>query len=65
MSDESTLPATNATLDVKLVDLSITAPEFVPLAKHSTERLPKLVECLPSGQLPESQSGQIVATPED
>ncbi|KAG8715149.1 hypothetical protein FRC08_010935 [Ceratobasidium sp. 394] len=65
MSDESTLPATNATLDVKLVDLNITAPEFVPLAKHSTERLPKLVECLPSGQLPESQSGQIVATPED
>ncbi|KAG9079633.1 hypothetical protein FRC06_007613 [Ceratobasidium sp. 370] len=59
MSDKPT----DATLDVvKPTDLNVTAPEFVPFA---VERLPKLVECLPSGQLPESQSGQIVATPED
>ncbi|KAG9119834.1 hypothetical protein FRC07_004941 [Ceratobasidium sp. 392] len=66
MSDKPSPLATEAKLDVaKPVDLKITAPEFIPLAKQTTERLPKLTECLSSGQLPESQSSQILTTPED
>ncbi|KAG8746875.1 hypothetical protein FRC12_014202 [Ceratobasidium sp. 428] len=66
MSDEPTMMGNDTKLEaVKPADLKVTAPEFVPLAKKTTEPFPKLAECLSSGLLPESLSGQISVTPED